>query len=390
MTQEEKAKAYDEAIKRAKALYDNHQPISGNNVIIDNIFPELRESEEEERTINCIGMCLTDANEQRFKDYGTTLKDCLAWLKKQGEKESNKMHIWKHWKDGICGNGEGKPIYLIKNGDNYIISSCLGYECDYIELSELDKLISDKDSEKIVGKIVLKFKVGDWIVNKLGNVWHIDSFDNKNYKVTDINGNHKCFPISIQDRMHLWTIQDVKDGDVLACDINKAEIGGDVEKLPNITPTICIYQNVVKDKDYIHNYSSLYDGSSLVLQNTMYYKYFVHNIHPATKEQRDLLFTKMKEAGYEWDAKKKELKIDYPDSLPKDNWELIHEFVEKFGRIPEDEDELNVLVEYVLKRQKYLWSEEDERICQSLIEDQEESLNYVEVISDLKKIERYE
>ena len=33
---------------------------------------------------NCIGMCLTDANEQRFKDYGTNLKECLAWLEKQG------------------------------------------------------------------------------------------------------------------------------------------------------------------------------------------------------------------------------------------------------------------------------------------------------------------
>ena len=30
--------------------------------------------------------------------------------------------------------------------------------------------------------------------------------------------------------------------------------------------------------------------------------------HPATKEQRDALFAKMKEAGYEWDAEKKELK----------------------------------------------------------------------------------
>ena len=28
---------------------------------------------------------------------------------------------------------------------------------------------------------------------------------------------------------------------------------------------------------------------------------------PATKEQRNLLFQKMREAGYEWDAEKKEL-----------------------------------------------------------------------------------
>ena len=36
-------------------------------------------------------MCLTDANEQRFKDYGTNLKDCLAWLEKKKEKKLN----WK-------------------------------------------------------------------------------------------------------------------------------------------------------------------------------------------------------------------------------------------------------------------------------------------------------
>lgn len=32
------------------------------------------------------------------------------------------------------------------------------------------------------------------------------------------------------------------------------------------------------------------------------------DIHPATKEQRDLLLQKMKEAGYKWDTEKKELK----------------------------------------------------------------------------------
>ena len=32
-------------------------------------------------------MCLTDANEQRFKDYNTSLKDCLAWLEMQGGQE---------------------------------------------------------------------------------------------------------------------------------------------------------------------------------------------------------------------------------------------------------------------------------------------------------------
>jgi hypothetical protein len=63
--------------------------------------------------------------------------------------------------------------------------------------------------------------------------------------------------------------------------------------------------------------------------------------------------------------------ITYPDNLPKDNWELIHEFVNKFGRMPKDEDELNVLIEYVLKRHKSAWSEEDE----NMIEDTPNSFN---------------
>ncbi len=34
----------------------------------------------------------------------------------------------------------------------------------------------------------------------------------------------------------------------------------------------------------------------------------VKDVKPATKEQRNLLFAKMREAGYQWDADKKELR----------------------------------------------------------------------------------
>ena len=66
--------------------------------------------------------------------------DVYEWLEKQGE-EPRKVSIWKHWKDGIAGNAEGKQIYLTKIGNTYNISSCLSFECDYIELSDLDNLI---------------------------------------------------------------------------------------------------------------------------------------------------------------------------------------------------------------------------------------------------------
>ena len=60
-----------------------------------------------------------------------------------------------------------------------------------------------------------KFKVDDWVINRFGNVWHIDSFDNKNYQVSDGKGNYNYFPITKQDEMHLWTIKDAKPGDIL-------------------------------------------------------------------------------------------------------------------------------------------------------------------------------
>ena len=96
---------------------------------------------------NCIVMCLTDANEQRFNDYGTNLIDCLAWIEKQGKKPK-KVSIWKHWKDGIAGGSECEQIFLTKIGSIYSISSCLGCECDYIELSELDKLLREEKQGK--------------------------------------------------------------------------------------------------------------------------------------------------------------------------------------------------------------------------------------------------
>lgn len=59
-------------------------------------------------------------------------------------------------------------------------------------------------------KVKPKFKVGDWVINKLGDLWHIDSFDKKNYQVSDGKGNYNYFPISKQDEMRLWSEVDLE------------------------------------------------------------------------------------------------------------------------------------------------------------------------------------
>ena len=141
-------------------------------------------------------------------------------------------------------------------------------------------------------KIEPKFKVGDWVVNKFGDSWHIDSLDKKNYQVSDGKGNYNYFPISKQDEMHLWTIQDAKDGDVIFYDEG----------------WICIFTCI--HGIWYSSYCFITDDGEF---HTGYERHAVDSIihgnaHPATKEQRDILMKAMNDAGYKWDSEKKELK----------------------------------------------------------------------------------
>lgn len=93
---EEKAKHYDEALERAKNFIENGD--ERERTIAESIFAGLMEESEDERIMRCIGMCLTDANEQRFIDYSISLKDCLDWLEKQGENSVCKVKIGETYK----------------------------------------------------------------------------------------------------------------------------------------------------------------------------------------------------------------------------------------------------------------------------------------------------
>lgn len=161
-----------------------------------------------------------------------------------------------------------------------------------------------KNEQKPADKIEPKFKVGDWVVNKFGNSYHIDSLDKKNYQVSDGKGNYNYFPISKQDKMHLWTIKDGRDGDVLSFYSeykgNKMVQIGIIEKYVGkyggCSNTFKVYVGVNWDNNL---QMGKYMGCSINIGCS--------DIHPATKEQRDALMKAMNDAGYEWDAEKKEL-----------------------------------------------------------------------------------
>lgn len=75
MTEKEKAKAYDEAIERTKKLYSNG--------IAEEIFPELKESEDEKirkEIISILRNAYWTSNRNRFNEL-------VAWLEKQKDKD---------------------------------------------------------------------------------------------------------------------------------------------------------------------------------------------------------------------------------------------------------------------------------------------------------------
>ena len=93
MTQEEKARAYDEALKRARKLYNDAKANEYKSDMEDyeSIFPELAESEDErirKQLIDAIkigrsnsGISFTEEAASRF----------IAWLEKHSEEEIRKI-----------------------------------------------------------------------------------------------------------------------------------------------------------------------------------------------------------------------------------------------------------------------------------------------------------
>jgi len=143
------------------------------------------------------------------------------------------------------------------------------------------------------------FKAGDWVVidNCHNSVYQVDSVREYDYMLKHTHGGLMPFHFSCVERLRLWTIQDAKDGDVLVT--------------TKIRSCPFIYRKTVEKNNLAHCYAGIDGNGDFIegcLKRTLCHFGPTSDVAPATKEQRDLLFAKMKEAGYEWDADKKELK----------------------------------------------------------------------------------
>ena len=287
MTQEEKAKAYDEAIKIAKSkIKNNKDHVLYEDDIIE-IFPELKESEDEKvrKTLIHIVKCACDKYGVKYQGKEISEDKLLAWLEKQGE-------------------------------------------------------------QKTTNNVEPKFKVGDWITDGIDvdKIIGIDLEDEdylfENDRKSDIS--------LVESISHLWTIQDARDGDVLAT-----------------KDIVFIFKHMDKTGlSLCKSYCEVVGNSKLGLG----FDFSISGVHPATKEQRDLLFQKMKEAGYKWDSEKKELKkieqkpdfchheVDFSDCSE----EYRKAYYDGWNNCNQQHSQLKA-------EQKPVWSEEDEEMFNTLI-----------------------
>ena len=139
--------------------------------------------------------------------------------------------------------------------------------------------------------IELKFKVGDWVVfnNKHQSIYHVEKIENGYYILRHTHGGRFRVCVLHDECLRPWAIADAKDGDVLATDISVFIYAKVLYSKPHAYCGVDKYGDF-KDNCLEHNWANSVD-----------------NIHPATKEQRDKLFQKMKEAGYEWNPRTKKI-----------------------------------------------------------------------------------
>ena len=201
---------------------------------------------------------------------------------------------------------EGRLRKICKNVDewdnhNFVKHITFQCHCRYVhELQQALRLcgLSDlADNFKVdnANKVKPKFRVGDWIFHeRSGNVFHINKIENCAY----ISDKGATISFSRQNDWRCWSIEDAKDGDVLfftECyepkNVFIIKTKGNPKKYYALS-YYCFYDI------FYHRFDDGTEKGCLAPNE---------EITPATKEQCDLLFQKIKEKGYEWDSKNKEL-----------------------------------------------------------------------------------
>ena len=374
---------------------------------------------------DCTRAVLEQEDTVSFYSNGTTglpdfsvSKDCMLFLyddgtykpdEKQGEQKhkfiigdiiSNNNVIYRV--DNIVKNCIGQDCYFLvniemeKKGIRYLIlrdsegkTSHMGeitWLCDQVDAKfekqgEQKETLCDKckkeqpshscqditalgrcyiDGMNTSNKVESKFHEGEWITNG-DYTWKIVEVKPLDYILQSQDGNIVDDTIShVDEQFHLWSIKDAKECDVLVFD--------DIIMIFKNIKSVCTANTYILycDRIVVDDWCDFGD-----------------NAQPATKEQCDFLFKKMKEAGYEWDAEKKEPK---KIELQPSQWNIsdfrtwqhiVCDVLTKYWGIGQYLDDgfckkiaQDMQEEWNKKlclNQDTIWSEEDEKILDAIV-----------------------
>ena len=271
---------------------------------------QVEKKENYEYTLRNIfggSLCLSFSKEELIREW--TIQDARDGdvLFFYSEYKSHKMtqvgiiekYVGKH---GGCSNTF--KIYVGVNWDNNLQMGKYIHPATKEQYDALMKAMNDAGYKWNAGTKTLEklekssFHEGDWVVYNNDICQIVKREEGCNKLVTVFGIEKELVNERNLSTARLWTIQDAKDGDFLCCKSGWMCI---FKSLNNHTNTFSSYCFMDSDKCFFNS------GGECHTLDKEFINAYNGEIHPATKEQRDLLFQKIKEAGYKWNTETKTL-----------------------------------------------------------------------------------
>ena len=263
-------KKYKDALERASKLRVQNT-FDTVSQMMEYVFPELKESEDERIRKSLIDFfdSANQVGENPMYEYGIQTDKIIKYIEKQ-----------------VSPN---------------MVADAYLRGCNDTEKKWLEKQGEIDEEHKSIDKVEPKFHEGEWVVfnNKHQSIYQVEKIENGYYILRHTHGGSFRVCVLHDENLRLWTINDAKDGDVLV-----------IEETETTYKTVFVFKEI-EDTRIIHYVYHLNTGIEQVFEKRSangFVGFIDEVVHPATKEQRDTLLKAIKDAGYEFDFMKKELK----------------------------------------------------------------------------------
>ena len=245
--------------------------------------------------------------------YEQKYKEALEWMRSvydglHGATKEDAEHYFPELKEFDDERIRKEILGLVQ----YTKGRKIGYE-PRVHQDEMVTWLEKQGEQKPVDKVEPKFQKGDWVCENEPNNYArfvqiletVNIQGKERYRISrDIHNDEDIVEFNfVEEYYHKFDIKDAKDGDVLvSSEGNPFIFSGKYDDMHFCNPIA--YCGVTCENKFKEGGGTHWTSKG--------------GVAPATKEQRDLLFQKMKEEGYEWDAKKKVLKKIEPKTLDAD------------------------------------------------------------------------